>query len=53
MGSVIGKESVAEPSFKSLLNRTTNVQTAYEIREYGKRFVGTYAVGLYLKRILC
>ena len=38
MGSVIGKESVAEPVFNSLLNRTKNVQTSYEIRKYGERF---------------
>lgn len=40
MGSIIGKESVAEPPFKVLLQRaTTNqVKTHYEIREYGTRY---------------
>ena len=41
MGSIIGKESVAEPAFRSLMNRS-DVKTTYELREYGKRFVGTY-----------
>ena len=41
MGSVIGKESVLEPTFKTLLERPATAQTAYHIREYGTRFVGT------------
>eukprot|EP00529_Nitzschia_sp_RCC80_P027130 CAMPEP_0113520158 /NCGR_PEP_ID=MMETSP0014_2-20120614/43922_1 /TAXON_ID=2857 /ORGANISM="Nitzschia sp." /LENGTH=278 /DNA_ID=CAMNT_0000417961 /DNA_START=9 /DNA_END=845 /DNA_ORIENTATION=+ /assembly_acc=CAM_ASM_000159 len=43
MGSIIGKESVAEPAFKVLLTSpspSSSVKTMpYEIREYGKRFV--------------
>ena len=38
MGSVLGKEAVAEPAFNILLNRTSHVKTAYEIRKYGERF---------------
>jgi hypothetical protein len=39
MGSVIGKESVAEPVFQILLNRTSlDVKTTYELRKYGERF---------------
>jgi len=39
MGSVFGKESVAEPAFQVLLERTTaHVQTTYELRRYGERF---------------
>ena len=42
MGSVFGKENVAEPAFEVLFNRsqaaTTPVTTSYEIRQYGKRF---------------
>jgi hypothetical protein len=41
MGSVIGKENVAEPTFKVLLQRVSAVHATYEIREYGARFVGT------------
>ena len=37
MGSVFGKQTVAEPAFESLLNRTS-VHTTYEIRKYGQRF---------------
>merc|ERR1712087_318889 len=39
MGSVIGKESVLEPTFKTLLDRPSTAATAYQIREYGTRFV--------------
>mmetsp|Transcript_5649 Transcript_5649/g.8915 ORF Transcript_5649/g.8915 Transcript_5649/m.8915 type:complete len:230 (+) Transcript_5649:214-903(+) len=39
MGSVIGKESVAEPSYRCLFQRSSQAQTPYEVREYGKRFV--------------
>jgi SOUL heme-binding protein len=39
MGSIIGKQTVAEPVFESLLNRTHHVKTGYEIRRYGQRFV--------------
>jgi hypothetical protein len=38
MGSVFGKQTVAEPVFDSLLNRTNHVKTSYEIRKYGQRF---------------
>ena len=41
MGSVFGKETVAEPAFDVLLSRAGtdyNVQTTYEIRKYGERF---------------
>lgn len=37
MGSVFGKETVLEPSFKIISDRTS-VSTTYQIREYGKRF---------------
>lgn len=37
MGSVIGKESVAEPAFDVLLERT-QARTSYELRRYGERF---------------
>jgi hypothetical protein len=38
MGSVFGKQTVTEPVFNSLLNRTNHVKTAYELRKYGQRF---------------
>lgn len=40
MGSVFGKESVAEPTFDLLLERGQGavVQTPYELRRYGERF---------------
>jgi hypothetical protein len=39
MGSVFGKQTVAEPAFEILLNRTSHsVRTSYEIRKYGERF---------------
>lgn len=39
MGSVFGKETVAEPAFDVLLDRAGhNVKTAYELRQYGERF---------------
>ena len=39
MGSVFGKESVAEPAFDLLLQRAQgSVETPYEIRRYGERF---------------
>eukprot|EP00980_Cylindrotheca_fusiformis_P003701 scaffold821_cov122-Cylindrotheca_fusiformis.AAC.5 len=41
MGSVFGKESVAEPHFDVLLERKHHVDTTYEIRKYGKRFAAT------------
>mmetsp|Transcript_27564 Transcript_27564/g.40710 ORF Transcript_27564/g.40710 Transcript_27564/m.40710 type:complete len:232 (-) Transcript_27564:40-735(-) len=37
MGSVIGRESVEESHFTIVLDRTTNVDTTYELRQYGKR----------------
>ena len=40
MGSVFGKETVLEPAFKTLLQRTAPATTTYQIREYGTRFVG-------------
>lgn len=39
MGSVIGKESVLEPAFKTIMDRPATAQTTYQIREYGARFV--------------
>ncbi|KAG7369069.1 SOUL heme-binding domain containing protein [Nitzschia inconspicua] len=40
MGSIVGKENVAEPAFSILLQRSSgDVKTSYELREYGKRFV--------------
>lgn len=39
MGSVFGKQTVAEPVFETLLQRGGHhVKTAYEIRKYGERF---------------
>jgi len=39
MGSVFGKETVAEPAFDVLMERVDhNVKTAYELRQYGERF---------------
>lgn len=39
MGSVFGKQTVAEPAFEILLQRTgRHVQTSYELRRYGERF---------------
>ena len=38
MGSVFGKETVKEPAFEILLNRTANIVTSYQIRKYGQRF---------------
>jgi len=45
MGSVFGKESVKEPPFDILLQRS-NVKTTYELRQYGERFAAsvTYTV---------
>lgn len=43
MGSVFGKESVAEPPFEVLLERKSHVDTTYEIRKYGVRFAATCA----------
>ena len=40
MGSVFGKQTVAEPHFEVLLDRT-QVQTPYELRKYGERFAAT------------
>jgi len=37
MGSVIGIESVEEPPFTLVLDRAMNVDTTYQIRQYGKR----------------
>jgi len=39
MGSIFGKETVAEPAFQVVLERGgPHVQTPYEIRRYGERF---------------
>ena len=41
MGSVFGKQTVAEPAFEILMERASNfrnVKTSYEIRKYGERF---------------
>ena len=45
MGMVFGKQTVAEPAFTSLLNRTmaADVKTTYEIRQYGQRFAAEVA----------
>jgi hypothetical protein len=40
MGSVFGKETVLEPTFKTLLDRPATAQTIYQVREYGTRFTG-------------
>jgi len=42
MGSVFGKESVLEPPFRILLDRTST-PVAYEIRKYGERFAAEVA----------
>mmetsp|Transcript_19455 Transcript_19455/g.45315 ORF Transcript_19455/g.45315 Transcript_19455/m.45315 type:complete len:227 (+) Transcript_19455:105-785(+) len=39
MGSVFGKESVLEPTFKTILERPATALTNYQIREYATRFV--------------
>lgn len=39
MGSVFGKETVLEPTFKIVLDRPATAQMTYQIREYGARFV--------------
>eukprot|EP00594_Rhizosolenia_setigera_P008523 CAMPEP_0178962972 /NCGR_PEP_ID=MMETSP0789-20121207/14716_1 /TAXON_ID=3005 /ORGANISM="Rhizosolenia setigera, Strain CCMP 1694" /LENGTH=239 /DNA_ID=CAMNT_0020647291 /DNA_START=47 /DNA_END=766 /DNA_ORIENTATION=+ len=38
MGMVLGKIDVKEPSFKILHSTTKNIETPYDIREYGTRF---------------
>jgi hypothetical protein len=38
MGSVFGKQTVAEPAFEIILNRRHHANAAYEIRRYGERF---------------
>ena len=43
MGSIFGKETVAEPSYEVLLERNHHVHTSYEIRRYGERFAATCA----------
>lgn len=42
MGSIFGKQTVAEPHFEVLLDRN-HVQTPYELRQYGQRFAATFA----------
>ena len=40
MGSVIGKESVAEPAFEVLMEQhTQGTKVPYELRRYGERFI--------------
>lgn len=40
MGSVFGKETVAEPPFKVMLERpAAGAETTYQLRQYGERFV--------------
>jgi hypothetical protein len=44
MGSVIGKETVAEPVFEILLNGASrHMKTTYDIRKYGERFAAEVA----------
>lgn len=44
MGSVFGKESVAEPAFQILLKRAgSSTKTTYDIRKYGERFAAEVA----------
>jgi hypothetical protein len=38
MGSVFGKQTVAEAAFEIILNRRHHANAAYEIRRYGERF---------------
>jgi len=46
MGSVFGKESVKEPPFEVIVERST-AKTSYELRKYGKRFAASveYSAG--------
>ena len=53
MGSIIGKESVLEPTFKTLLDRPATASTVYQIREYGTRFVGMFVTHLPLTLCDC
>ena len=41
MSSIFGKQTVAEPPFDILLERTQGVDTSYELRKYDKRFAAT------------
>jgi hypothetical protein len=45
MGSVFGKETVKEPPFDVLLERSKGAKTSYELRKYGERYAAsvTYA----------
>lgn len=46
MGSVFGKQTVAEPAFDVILQRTGNhVKTSYELRKYGERFAAEVHYG--------
>lgn len=46
MGSVFGKETVAEPAFEVLLERAgRHVKTSYELRKYGERFAAEVHYG--------
>jgi SOUL heme-binding protein len=38
MGSIVGKEAVAEPAYKVLMSSVKTASTPYEIRQYGERF---------------
>lgn len=41
MGTIFGKESVKEPPYEVILERTTNVQTPYELRKYATRYAAS------------
>eukprot|EP01083_Nonionella_stella_P018304 51028_1 len=42
MGTVFGKESVKEPHFDVVLQRSNvNVKTSYELRKYGERYTAS------------
>jgi hypothetical protein len=47
MGTIFGKESVAEPSFKVLMNSLKTSTLPYEIRQYSDRYAAqtTYPMG--------
>jgi len=41
MGSIFGKETVKEPPYDVLLERTNGAKTSYELRKYGERFAAS------------
>ena len=41
MGTIFGKESVKEPPYEVLLQRTNDVKTPYELRKYATRYAAS------------